>query len=129
MDVDQQREGDSQMTTQTVESWIGRIEQGPDWLFVRLRVPDRMEEVGCQIAEPVWRAMQYHVMRRVVLEMDDVQYIRSELIRELVLLHRRVQASGGLLRLSGLSDANQQVLEICRLADRFPRYRDRLDAV
>lgn len=117
------------MTTQHAVGWIERIERGPDWLFVRVRMPDRSEHAGCQLADRVWTAMQYHMQRRVVLELDELPILRSELIRELVLLHRRVQASGGLLRLAGVSENNQQVLELCRLAERFPRYRDRHDAV
>ena len=117
------------MTTQTVAGWIDRIERGPDWLFVRVRMPDRSEPAGCQLADRVWTAMQYHMQRRVVLELDELPALRSELIRELVLLQRRVQDNGGILRLSGVSDNNQHVLELCRLAERFPRYRDRHDAV
>lgn len=108
--------------------WIVRIERGPDWLFVRLAQPEH-PHVGCQVAERVWTALQYHMLRRVVLELDELPVLKSELLRELVLLHRRVQAGGGLLRLSGLNEANQAVLATCRLDERFPRYRQRHDAV
>lgn len=117
------------MTTSISEAWISRVERGPDWLFVRLRTPDQPSATGCAVAEPVWRAMQDHVLRRVVLELDEVSLLRSELIRELILLLKRVELNGGLLRLAGMSDHHQQVLELCRLADRFPRYPDRHAAV
>lgn len=117
------------MPTQMAAGWIDRIERGPDWLFVRLRLPDRAESPGCQVAERVWTAMQYHMQRRVVLELDELPILRSELIRELILLYRRIQSNGGMLRLAGVSDDNQHVLELCRLGERFPRYRDRHDAV
>lgn len=117
------------MPTQVASGWIDRIERGPDWLFVHLRLPDRTECAACQVAERVWTAMQYHMQRRVVLELDELPVLRSELIRELVLLNRRIQSNGGLLRLAGVSDDNQHVLELCRLGERFPRYRDRHDAV
>lgn len=116
------------MSTQTVATWIHQIERGPDWLFVRVRPPEA-RTFGCQLAEPVWTAMQYQMLRRVVLELDDTPVLFSELLRELVLLHKRVVANGGLLRLSGVSESNQRVLEICRLAERFPAYADRHAAV
>jgi hypothetical protein len=46
-----------------------------------------------------------------------------------VRLHKRVTTQGGMVRLCGLSEASQDVLRISRLADRFPAYRNRTDAV
>jgi anti-anti-sigma factor len=64
-----------------------------------------------------------------VLELDEIGYLRSWMIGELVRLHKRVMTQGGMLRLSGVSPEAETVLRICRISDRFPAYRNRTDAV
>lgn len=108
--------------------WDLEVERGPDWLFVRVERADACDE-SPQLAEKVWELMQQQFMSRVVLELDHLQTISSYVIGQLVLLHKRVTTNGGLIRLSGLSQGAYEVLEIARLADRFPRYRDRTEAV
>ena len=54
---------------------------------------------------------------------------RSDLIGQLVRLNKQVQEQGGVLRLSGLSPRNQEVLRLSQLDDRFPQYADREAAV
>jgi anti-anti-sigma factor len=110
------------------------IDRGPDWLFIRLRPP--LDDAGQSIAgherplaETVWKKLEQCFCYRVVLELEDVRYLPSWMIGELVRLHKRVTTQGGMLRLSGLSAAAQEVLHISRLADRFPQYRDRTEAV
>jgi hypothetical protein len=50
-------------------------------------------------------------------------------VGQLVLLHKRLATHDGVLRLSGVSDGNQNVLRVCRLESRFPQYHTRADAV
>ena len=108
-------------------AWVSDVSRGPDWLFVRVDTPPKQD--GGHLAEDVVGMMQRHFLHRVVLEMEEIDRLPSELVGELVLLHKRVSAEGGMMRLSGLSDANQQVLRISRLDSRFPQYRSRMDAV
>jgi anti-anti-sigma regulatory factor len=105
------------------------VDRGPDWLFVRLRPPQHGDTSEVDLAEKIWQMMGQSFTHRAVLEMDDIWLLRSWMIGELVKLHKRVAAEGGLLRLSGMSDSNQEVLRICRLDDRFPRYECRSSAV
>ena len=117
------------MVVDAVPGWELDIDRGPDWLFVRLRPPQQGSLVEVDLAGTIWRMMEQSFTHRAVLEMDDVALLRSWLIGELVKLHKRVAADGGLLRLSGLSNNNQEVLRISRLDDRFPQYDSRSSAV
>jgi anti-anti-sigma regulatory factor len=105
------------------------LDRGPDWLFVRLQAEEPYDSQGTALAERVWQLLEQEFAHRLVVEMDDVELLRSHLIGELVLLHKRVCANHGIMRLSGLSDRNYDVLRSSRLHDRFPRYFTREEAV
>lgn len=117
------------MLLDVVPGWTLALDRGPDWIFVRLSPPRHGDTSEVDLAESIWELMDQSFTHRAVLEMEDLWLLRSWMIGELVKLHKRVVAHGGLLRLSGLNDDNQEVLRMCRLADRFPQYRCRTDAV
>ncbi|MCS7306271.1 MAG: STAS domain-containing protein [Thermoguttaceae bacterium] len=109
--------------------WELQVERGPDWLFVRIRnlEPDSSEIPD--LADQIWTLMHQHLIYRVVLELDGIGLLRSELIGELLRLQRRIGQQGGLMRLCGLSAENRRILETCGLSDRLPIYECRRDAV
>ncbi len=109
--------------------WPLTVERGPDWLFVHpeRRHPDVMSEPP--FAERIWNLMRQHFVHRVVLELDQIERLESHLIGQLVLLHKRVHSQGGILRVCGLSPANQQVLALSRLDDRFANFANREEAM
>ncbi len=109
--------------------WQTEVERGPGWLFVRLRLEAKSGSSEEPVSDAVWRIMQSHLTRRVVMEMDDVPLIASELLGQLLQLNRMIQAQGGLMRLSGVSVGNREVLRRTRLDERFPQYSTREDAV
>lgn len=109
--------------------WRTEVERGPDWLFVRVIPPSGGEATTFPLAECVWDLMRSHFATRVVLELDQLPILRSAVIGEIVLLHKRVHTQGGIMRIAGLSDANQSVLRMMRLDERFPHFRDRYEAV
>ena len=117
------------MVVDAVPGWELDVDRGPDWLFVRLRPPQQGSSGEVDLAGPIWRMMEQSFTHRAVLEMDQVTLLRSWLIGELVKLHKRVAADGGLLRLAGLSNNNQEVLRLSRLDNRFPQYDNRTSAV
>jgi anti-anti-sigma factor len=117
------------MLLDVAPEWSVDIDRGPDWLFIRLRPPRRGDTGEVPLAEVIWQRMEQAFSHRVVLELDEVVFLRSWLVGELVRLHKRIASQGGMLRLCGLSEANQDVLRTCRLDDRFPAYRNRTDAV
>lgn len=109
--------------------WMCDVERGPDWLFVRLGAPPNGDDEGMLMAESVWSVVKQHFIYRVVLECDHLAMLNSHLIAQLVGLHRRLQKQGGILRLCGLSDDNQQLLQSCRLDGIFPQFQSRSQAV
>lgn len=117
------------MLLELAPEWTMDIDRGPDWLFIRLRPPHGGDTGEIALAEMIWQKLQQSFCYRVVLELDDVGYMRSWMIGELVRLHKRVISQGGMLRLSGVSPEAETVLRICRLTDCFPAYRNRTEAV
>ena len=109
--------------------WTMDVERGPEWLFVRLHGPVGGEAEGTDLANRIWRMLDQQFTYRLVLEMDDVDVLRSYMLGQLVMLHKRLNAHGGMLRLSGLSDGNILALQACRLDHSFSRYRTREEAV
>ena len=117
------------MLLELAPEWTTDIDRGPDWLFVRLRPPRQGDTGEIALAEMIWQKLEQSFCHRVVLELNDVTFLRSWMVGELVRLHKRVTAHGGMLRLCGVSVASQDVLRTSRLDDRFPSYRNRTDAV
>ena len=105
-----------------------QVERGPDWLFVR---PQGASLRGHEdeLADQIWHLLEQCTTHRLVLELDDVGPFVSSLVGQLVLLHQRICDRGGLMRLCGLSVANQRALNACRLSGYFPLYSDRTEAV
>ena len=116
------------MLLEVAPQWSIEIDRGPDWLFMRLKPPH--EAYGeVELAEEIWERLTQSFCHRVVLEMHDVAFLRSWLVGQLVKLHKRLHSQGGMMRVCGLSSANQEVLRACRLDAMFPAYRNRHDAV
>lgn len=110
------------------QEWAVEIDRGPDWLFIRLRPPP-VDAGEFPLAETIGEKLEQSFCHRVVLEFDEVTLLRSWLIGQLVRLHKRLGSNGGTMRIAGLSPQNQEVLRTCRLAEQFPAYRNRTDAV
>ena len=109
---------------------VGRVvDRGPDWLFVRLQRPDLNAADAPPLAAALWELLERHLTHRLVLEMDEVEYLYSDMVGQLVQLHKRLHNAGGVLRICGLSPANQEVLRSLRLDGRLPNYCDREEAV
>jgi anti-anti-sigma factor len=114
---------------QTDISWNYDVDRGPDWVFVRLRPGGDGIFDGTSLAERMWSVLEQSFTYRLVLELDDVPIMQSYLIAQLVMLAKRIHSHGGLLRLCGLTTANQEVIHLCRLDGCLPHYGNRGDAV
>lgn len=114
---------------QSCRNWTFDVERGPDWLFLKVHAPENGDAEGIPLAAEIWELMQREFARRVVLELDSLNILRSCVIGQLVQLHKRVYNNGGMMRLVGLSDDNYNVLVACRLHERFPHFRTREEAV
>jgi anti-anti-sigma regulatory factor len=113
----------------TTPGWDLKVERGPDWLWVRLVHPDPLSSENWPFAEDVWALLERHFTYRLVLELDDIDLLDSSVIGQLALLDRRIRNHGGLLRLTGVSPFNQEVLHTHGLLGRFAVYSDLPDAV
>ena len=109
--------------------WVLAVERGPDWLFVRIGNPVR-DRLHCPpLKDCLWSLLQEHFTHRLVLEMDEIDFLDSHLTGQLVALYQAISSNGGVLRLCGLSPQNRKILEACHLDERFPVYGSRMDAV
>jgi anti-anti-sigma regulatory factor len=86
-------------------------------------------EAELGLAEQVWHLLEQNFTRRVVLELDQIGDLTSHFVGQLVSLREHVVAQGGVLRICGLSKANEGVLSRCGLLGRFLSYATRPDAV
>ena len=109
--------------------WTMDVERGPEWLFIRLHGPLDGEAEGIDLANRIWRTLEQQFTYRLVLELDDLDILRSCLLGQLVMLHKRIHDHDGMLRLSGLSENSLAALQACRLDHSFSRYRTREEAV
>jgi anti-anti-sigma factor len=117
------------MLLELAPEWSIELDRGPDWIFIRLRPPRSENAAEFPIAEKIYRRLEQAFCYRLVLELNEVSYLRSWLVGELVRLHKRIAAHNGTLRLCGLSAASEETLKACRLFDHFPAFENRHDAV
>jgi len=108
--------------------WELEVERGPDWLLVKVKNLDEFSS-DPPLADSVWELLERHFIYRVVLELDEVSFLNSHLIGQLVRLYKLIRQHDGVMRICGLSPYNLDVLRTCRLQDRFLPYRDREEAV
>lgn len=105
------------------------VERGPDWLLVRVRNVDLSESDAPELTERLWCLLEQHFTYRLVLELDEVRSLSSDLIGQLLTLYQRIHEHDGVMRLCGLSPQNRQMLHACRVDDQLPPYDDREAAV
>ena len=82
-----------------------------------------------RLAQRLWEILEQSFCRRVVIEMDEVRVLNSQLIGQLLQLQKKVYAHGGIMRICGLSPGCEAVLRINRLTEQLVPYTDRNDAV
>lgn len=104
------------------------VARGPNWLLVRVKCLDP-HEPALPLAEEIWALMQKHFIYRVVLELDELPRLSSNMLEQLNQLYQRVKEHEGLLRLCGLSPYNRQVLRAHKLDRLLPSYRNRQEAI
>ena len=114
------------MAGKLAERWEVEVDRGPDWLFVRLHPGQGSPD---DIAERVWSAADRHFVYRLVLEMEEVDFLPSRLMGQLVMLQKRALQHAGALRLCGLSDECADALHLCRLDRALPSFPSREEAV
>ena len=109
--------------------WDLEVERGPEWLFVKIGNHGPADSDIPSLADEIWAILDRHFVYRVVLQLDGVRCLNRDLLRELVLLYRRIRRHGGMMRLCGLSGQHRRMLEESGLMRRFPAYHDLQEAV
>ena len=61
---------------------------------------------------------------RVIVDLSQVRLVTSMVLRMLVLLHKRINQSGGTLRLCGVSSDGEEVFRVTKLDTVFGSYAD-----
>ena len=117
------------MSLEMAAGWQIEVERGPEWLYVRLFPDKDATHDPVPLADTLWKVMESEFTYRLVVEMDNISLLYSHILGELVLLSRRVAEHGGLLRISGLSQSNLNVLKCTRLETYLACYDSRADAV
>ena len=102
------------------------VVRGPDWLIVRVQFEPQDAD---HFAELIWDIVEKHFVYRIVLEMDEIEFMPSVLMGQLVMLQKRLLQHEGSLRLSGLSASCEQALRFCRLDHTLSHFDTRADAV
>ena len=109
--------------------WELDVERGPNWLLVKVGNPLGKPWDMPTLADTLRSLMEQHFTYRLVLELDQIDLLSSELIGQLLALDKWIRARQGVMRLCGLSPDNVEILRRCCRDSFFPAYRDRLEAV
>ena len=109
--------------------WILDVHASPEWVFLDLCHTGTAFDLTPPLAEHAWQIAEHHSVYQLVLEFGSNVALTSHLVGQIVLLHKRLCQNGGHLRLCGLPRNNYEVLQVMNVAQRFPNYRTREDAV
>jgi len=109
--------------------WEVKVDRGPGWLWAKVCHPDADCSDAPPLADQLWSLLERHFVNRLLIELDDLDLLNSFLLGQLILLQKRIRQHGGLLRLSGLSSLNQEVLRTHGLEGYLPVYSNLGDAV
>jgi anti-anti-sigma factor len=109
--------------------WKLDVERGLNCLLVKIGKPLGNPSERSSLAEKVRPLVEEHFTYRLVLELDQINVLTSDLIGELLSLNKWIRTRHGAMRLCGLSHHNLEVLRRCRLDDLFVVYPDRSEAL
>jgi anti-anti-sigma factor len=109
--------------------WELDVERGPDCLLVKVGKPQVDQREMPPLGDAVQSLLEVNLTYRLVLELDQIDSLSSDLIGQLLSLDKWIRVHHGMMRLCGLSPHNLEVLRRCCLDSYLPVYQDRLEAV
>lgn len=109
--------------------WTATISVDDAWWVVRFHPGPRPFGDVVGLVRPLWELLQQRDAQRVVLEMQEVEFLSSSLIGELVRLYKRLSQVDGALRLCGLRPACREAIRVCRLQEVLPSEPTREQAI
>ncbi len=107
-----------------IPGWELDVERGPDCLLVKVRKPRRSGGTLAPLDEVLWSVLDQHFIYRLVLELDQVKSLSEEIVDQLLSLHDRIEARGGLMRICGLAPRSRRMLLDRQANDRLIPYHD-----
>lgn len=117
------------MKVDLAPGWKTELEQGPDWLFVKLYGPDGRTADASGLAETLFLLMYQDLVSRIVLELDGLTALPSDFLREILDLQELLDRDGGVLRICGLCPRFEGALQRRDVARRLTPFRTRNEAV
>jgi hypothetical protein len=90
--------------------WDFEVDRGPDWLFVRPRQLTGASKESSTLSEQVWGLLEQTLAHRLVLDMTQAGSMNAALVEQLHWLNERVHGHEGIMRVCGLSPADQAFL-------------------
>jgi anti-anti-sigma regulatory factor len=105
------------------------VERGPNWLFVKLRSNGAPLNKVPHMADKLWSIASRHFVYRLVLELDELKSMPSDLMAQVVVLQERLLQCGGALRICGLSPECEETMHECQMETALPNHPSRTEAV
>ena len=100
----------SMIALETARHWSLEVERGPDCLLVKLGGRFHEDPHRIRLADQLWELLRQHFTYRLVVQLGDVDFLTSYVLRELITVAQRVCAQGGMMRLCSLSRRDAKVL-------------------
>ena len=104
------------------------VERGPGWLLVRVRDLETSGDAA-DLADQLWEIATRHFTYRMVVDLDQLPLLDSQLVGQLLQLQARLAERNGMLRLCGVSPSNRRVLRACNADKHLIPYRTREEAI
>jgi anti-anti-sigma regulatory factor len=117
------------MAVHNVDGLELNVDRGPNWLFVKLRARDAAPTEVPQFAEKLWSISSRHFIYRLVLELENLEELPSDMMGQLVMLQERLAQCGGALRICGLSPECEETLNNCHIDSALQNHPSRESAV
>jgi len=105
--------------------WSLDVDEDADWLFLRLWRTSEDSSLEPAVADVITEVAEQHGKYRLILELDQGIILFSQLVGQIITLHKRMYLRDGVLRLCCLSEQNVDVLRLMRLTERLAVYHDR----
>ncbi len=109
--------------------WKLDVERGPNWLWVKVAEPLHKSSEMPPLADTLRSLLEECFTYRLLLELDEIKVLNSELIGELLRLEKWIRGHQGMMRLCGLSPENGEIFQRYGRDAFLPAYRNRLEAI
>ncbi len=104
------------------------IDRGPNWLFVKFH-PGRSKAELAKMGDELWTVAENHFVYRMVVEMEEIDTLTDDLVRQLAKLREQLEEQEGALRVCGLQKSCAAKLENFHLDHTLQSHASRESAI